>query len=151
MSALAPLDADARQRLLALIGIDVYLQRAPREQRTAIAEPASTRASAAAATSAAPAANGLLQFECDLADAGAQPLTGPYAALLRQVLQAMGVAPREVRFVQLAGPDGAAGMRLAQGSNRLLAPALAEVRNSAAAKRTLWTALRTLRREQDRR
>ena len=144
MSALAPLDAHARQRLLALIGIDVYLQRAPRGLAPAVSEPAPDRRVAVATTAR-------LRVECDLSDAGAEPLSGPYAALLRQVLQAFGAAPREVHFLPLAAADGAPGMRLSTDSSAFPVPALAEVRNSGAAKRKLWTALRALRSGEGRR
>lgn len=146
MSALAPLADGDRQRLLALIGIDVYVRRAPREPRPAVAEPAMPR-QRVSAPAPAPAAARVLQLECDLADAGPQPLSGPYAALLRQLLQAIGVPAREVRFAPLAGEGAVDCMRITQGAQNVECPSLEQVRKSGVAKRELWKALRALRRQ----
>ena len=141
MNALAPLDTHARHRLLALMGIDVYTRRAPAHARTAPAIPA-------VAQPVAVPSPGRLHIACDPAEAGSKPLSGRYGALLTHILAAIGVAPSDVRVVEPGAGVPVPCIRFHESAagDALQAPPLAQLRESADAKRALWRGLRPLRR-----
>ena len=144
MSALVPLDPQARQRLLALMGIDVYTRRAPARARAA--QPAA--AAPARSRSAVAPTIGVFQVACDPAEAGREPLAGRYGALLKHILSAVGVEPSHARFVEPGGthPGPRIAFHAGAAGDELQAPPLAQLRESAEAKRALWQVLRPLRR-----
>jgi hypothetical protein len=137
MSAVRAVD---RLRALSLMGVDVYV---PRPRGPA---PAAATAVASPAGGAVDGDHRGTRLVFATGDAGG--FDGPHAGLLRQLALALGLEPagvacgeprEDLPCVCFGAPPGAAG-------DVVLAPPLATLRASAAARRALWPLLRPLAR-----
>jgi DNA polymerase III psi subunit len=142
MATLEPLPSTERERLLALIGIERWVLRdAPAADsgsdpgRDAGAEP-----SRPGPLPQLPAAR------LAIVAGDAKPLAGRHAALLRHVLRALAVNEESVAWEARDGiPVLAFGAAPGDAPHAVLAPPLATLRASGAARRSMWPALRGLR------
>lgn len=152
-----PLPASERARVLALLGVDRWLLRGsepcgndpPTELGTGpgrdlpaeASRPGALPREAVQPAVVAPAAK--LAIVCGEPD----PLSGRYAALLRHVVRALAVDASLVSW-SVAGdaPVLAFGAAPGDAADAVLAPPLATLRASGAARRSLWPQLRRLRR-----
>ena len=137
-AALGPLPERERWRALALIGVDRWVLRS---RAMAEAPPDRTIAQPARIVLAIDAG----------ASAGAAPLSGRHAALLAHVLAALRLAPQAVAWSADGCTPSTPLLCLGEPRDAALvapcrAPALEQVRASAAAKRELWRALKPLAR-----
>lgn len=167
MNAAAPLSPQARRRALDLLGIQRYRPRGAEPAPVAVPEPppdpTPARTSAAPATpprrapvvpTAAPslldavplAARVVFVLDADAIEEA--PWSGRYARLLAQLTAALGLGRNQVGFdAAIANVQRIYfGASPGDDADALLAPPLAGLRASAAAKRSLWRELRRLRR-----
>jgi DNA polymerase III psi subunit len=140
MASLAPLPAAERERLLALIGIERWVLRdVPAVDRGSDA----VRDHVAEESRPGP----LPQVRLGIVTGEAEPLAGRHAALLRHVLRALALDASAVAWRPANDvPVLAFGAAPGDTADAVLAPPLATLRASGAARRSLWPALRALRR-----
>lgn len=177
MSAAASLSPSARRRALDLLGIQRYRPRGAEPPAAASVAPPPDPASPVTRTGAVPAhaarrtppsasvpaaTPSLLDapplaarvvFVLDAAAIEEAPWSGRYARLLAQVTAALGLGRQQVGFdAAIAGVQRIYfGASPGDDADALLAPPLAGLRASAAAKKSLWRDLRRLRRTLTRR
>jgi hypothetical protein len=137
MSAVRAVD---RLRALSLMGVDVYVAR-PR--RSAIATVTAVATSATAAVDGDRRGTRLV-----FATGSAGGFDGPHGGLLRQLALALGLEPAGVACGEPREdlPCVCFGAAPGAASDVVLAPPLATLRASAAARRALWPLLRPLAR-----
>jgi hypothetical protein len=161
MPSTQPALGSDRLRMLALMDIDVYVRRVrgappPMSRETISAEPPA-RAPVPAAiergarVSAAAVATRIaepLPARVLFATGNDGGFDGRYGALLRGIALALGIDPRAVACGAPRGGVPCICFGAAPGAalDVVLAPPLASVRGSAAARRALWTSLRPLAR-----
>jgi len=144
MSTLSPLPTAERERLLALMGIERWVLRdAP------AVDGASDRGRDHVAEASRPGPLPQVPAPARLAivTGEAEPLAGRHAALLRHVLRALTLDDESVAWESRVGiPLLAFGAAPGDAPDAVLAPPLATLRASGAARRALWPAMRSLRR-----
>jgi hypothetical protein len=143
MSAARAVD---RLRALSLMGVDVYVRRVRGQAATSVGEPA-PRVTEAPLPAAAPARDGRgTRLVFATADAGG--FDGPHATLLRHLALALGLGPAGVACGEPREdlPCVCFGAAPGSATDVVLAPPLATLRASAAARRALWPQLRSLAR-----
>lgn len=144
MGVQQPLPTAERERLLALIGIERWVLRdTPAVDRGS--DPGRDPVAEVARPGPLPQVPSPVRLV--IATGEAEPLAGRHAALLRHVLRALAIEESAVAWAATTGiPVLAFGAAPGDAVDAVLAPPLATLRASGAARRSLWPALRALRR-----
>ena len=141
----APLPAVERERVLALLGIDRWVLRTDAAADAGRIAPASRAEPvvAAAASLEKPAR----AVRLAIATGEPAPLAGRNGPILRHVLRALALDESSVAWQPQEGVRVLAfGAAPGDAADAVLAPPLATLRASGAARRAVWPALRALRR-----